>query len=435
MPRQPAPLSERRQDYRRREDRLAAARQKTLVASGRVTRSDTAYLLADVAPPNLAQSEPIQSEVEGESFSILVVEDNADLRQFIARALAKEYRVHAAADGVEGLEMARRVQPDLVLADVMMPHMDGHALCRALKGDAMLATVPVILLTARVGSDAAVEGLDAGADDYLAKPFDLRELQARIRAHLRAHALQRTLDERESRLLAIGGMTAAIAHDLKNPLTAISMLIEVASRRATSGGNSTEILSDLRMLARESERLRRMITELLDFARAGALELSRKPTAIREFLRAVMEQPERVLRASGINLVMDFDGVAGAEAPIDAERLHRVIENLVANAREAVSTPRRRENPCVWMRATVDDDQLLIRIADNGPGISEEMRVKLFQPFASANKAHGVGLGLVMARSLVRAHDGDVEVEPRAPEGGAAFLLRLPCTNSRVDIH
>lgn len=111
--------------------------------------------------------------------SVLIVEDNADVRAYIKRHLASRYRVAEAADGEEGLAQVRAQEPDLIISDVMMPKMDGFALCRALKADAALHHIPIILLTAKASEDSKLEGLETGADDYLNKPFNARELLVR----------------------------------------------------------------------------------------------------------------------------------------------------------------------------------------------------------------------------------------------------------------
>ncbi|MDN5932185.1 MAG: response regulator, partial [Pseudonocardia sp.] len=116
--------------------------------------------------------------------TVLVAEDNSDLRRFLAGLLSPHYRVLVAADGDSALATARSERPDLVLTDVMMPGLDGFALLTALRGDAPTATTPVIMLSARAGEDAAIEGLSAGADDYLVKPFSSGDLLARVRSNL-----------------------------------------------------------------------------------------------------------------------------------------------------------------------------------------------------------------------------------------------------------
>lgn len=110
---------------------------------------------------------------------VLIVEDHPDVASYIARSLAGAYRCHIAGNGDEGLEWARQLKPDLVVSDVMMPGMDGYALCQAIKSDEALRTIPVILLTARADEESKMEGLGAGADDYLYKPFSGSELRLR----------------------------------------------------------------------------------------------------------------------------------------------------------------------------------------------------------------------------------------------------------------
>jgi PAS domain S-box-containing protein len=115
---------------------------------------------------------------------ILVAEDNADMRDYITRLLSERFEVVTAHDGQEALDFARQLRPDLLLSDVMMPRLDGFSLLREFRADATLRSIPVILLSARAGEEARVDGLDAGADDYVTKPFHSRELLARVAATL-----------------------------------------------------------------------------------------------------------------------------------------------------------------------------------------------------------------------------------------------------------
>jgi PAS domain S-box-containing protein len=126
---------------------------------------------------------------------VLVVDDNADMRDYIRRILESDYRVVEAADGTQALAMLRSDPPDLVLTDVMMPNLDGFGLIAALRADEVAGHLPVIVLSARAGDEATVEGLDAGADDYLVKPFSPREMRARVRANLEFDRIRRTRDE------------------------------------------------------------------------------------------------------------------------------------------------------------------------------------------------------------------------------------------------
>jgi PAS domain S-box-containing protein len=146
---------------------------------------------------------------------ILLADDNADMRRYVGRLLGAQYEVEAVADGEKALNAVRTRAPDLVLADVMMPNLDGFGLLRELRADARLKTIPVILLSARAGEEARVGGMEAGADDYLVKPFSARELHARVEAHLKLHRVRsdadRALRESERRFREmIDALPAAI---------------------------------------------------------------------------------------------------------------------------------------------------------------------------------------------------------------------------------
>ena len=133
---------------------------------------------------------------------ILWADDNADMRDYVRRLLATQYDVEAVPDGEAALAAARAHLPDLVLSDVMMPRLDGFGLLAALRADPRTSTTPVILLSARAGEESRVEGLQAGADDYLIKPFSARELLARVGAHVEMNRLRREASRREQALLA-----------------------------------------------------------------------------------------------------------------------------------------------------------------------------------------------------------------------------------------
>jgi signal transduction histidine kinase/DNA-binding response OmpR family regulator len=135
---------------------------------------------------------PEAAPVRANRQRVLVVDDNADMRDYVRRLLLEQYDVDTAADGQQGLELARRDPPDLVLTDVMLPGLNGFELLAALRADEATSHLPVIMLSARAGEEATVEGLDAGADDYLAKPFAARELLARVRSNLELDRVRRT---------------------------------------------------------------------------------------------------------------------------------------------------------------------------------------------------------------------------------------------------
>jgi class 3 adenylate cyclase len=145
-----------------------------------------------ISPPTSMMNAPL----------VLVVDDNSDMRSYVEWILRKHYRIVTAKDGAEALQQAQRVRPDLILTDVMMPKMSGHDLLQAVRADKGLRSVPVIFLTARAGSEARIESLDAGADDYLSKPFDELELLARVGNLIRARAQERELAQLQKEKIA-----------------------------------------------------------------------------------------------------------------------------------------------------------------------------------------------------------------------------------------
>jgi PAS domain S-box-containing protein len=149
---------------------------------------------------------------------ILVADDNADMRQYVQHLLTPAYAVTAVADGAAALDAARREPPDLILADVMMPNLDGFGLLREVRSDPRLADVPVVLLSARAGEEATVEGLQAGADDYLIKPFSAQELRARVAAQIQrklAEDARRESEERFRSYFELGLIGMAITSPTK----------------------------------------------------------------------------------------------------------------------------------------------------------------------------------------------------------------------------
>ncbi len=155
---------------------------------------------AATLPKQASLARRLEPSTSGKRELIVLADDNADMRQYLTRLLSERYEVHAVADGRQALEATRQFRPALVLADVMMPQLDGFGLLRAIREDSALAATPVILVSARAGEESRVEGLEADADDYLIKPFVARELLARVAAHVKMANLRRETAEREERL-------------------------------------------------------------------------------------------------------------------------------------------------------------------------------------------------------------------------------------------
>ncbi|MBA2954814.1 SpoIIE family protein phosphatase [Nocardioides sp. MAH-18] len=200
------------------------------VAADGATRSMVAQALSWL--PDGSQPEPRAAARSGQP-TVLVVDDNADMRSYIADLLHPEYDVQVAADGIDALERMAERRPDLVLTDVMMPRLDGFGLLHKMQGDPALTSVPVIMLSARAGEEGTLEGLEAGANDYLVKPFSGRELLARVRVNLELDREQRVRQalERSEELLAQAQRLAQIGsweiHLDQDTITASPMFYEL----------------------------------------------------------------------------------------------------------------------------------------------------------------------------------------------------------------
>lgn len=400
--------------------------QKKEVQTVARTNSD-ATRFADVQTLDFEDTQDRILDQAGEDAPLLlVVEDNPDMRAFVSTSLAKRYRIATAENGQIGLETARKVRPDMIISDVQMPVMDGFEMVGELRKDKTFDKTPIIMLTAKTGAEAVVRGLSLGAVDYVNKPFTMVEIEARIAAQLRTRAVEKTLDERDSRLVAVGQMTGTIAHDMRGPLTAIFNRIELVRMVSDMTGNLESVDDDLVAIEDTVRRVNNMIQELLEFVRGNNVTLDLQPIKVNKFLHRLCEDMGSSLKNVDIAFTQERVGDLDTIIEMDRDRISRVLENLVNNSRDAVVGVDGKTDGTVWMRTEVTKNSLIIRVADNGPGIPDEAAKNLFQPFATAGKANGTGLGLSIVRNLIKAHDGTIEVDFHPPEGGAAFTMTLP---------
>jgi len=167
-----------------------------------VSEEDEDQIVLPPQPHPDQESTAIHSPADVTAPLILVADDNADMRQYVDRILRKRYRIALAKDGADAFEQAKRLYPELIVTDVMMPKMSGHDLLKAVRQVKGLRSVPVIFLTARAGTEARIESLHAGADDYLSKPFDEHELLARVENLIRSRAQERELAQLQKEKVA-----------------------------------------------------------------------------------------------------------------------------------------------------------------------------------------------------------------------------------------
>jgi signal transduction histidine kinase len=358
---------------------------------------------------------------------ILVVDDNVDLRDYLARTLARSWTVDTAVDGEAALAVVREHRPDVIVTDVMMPNLDGFGLIARLRADEATSDIPVIVLSARAGEESRIEGLHAGADDYLVKPFSARELVARVQvhltlAHLRSKLLERAVEARraaEDGARAKDEFLAMLGHELRGPMSPIVTAVQLMLRRDPSS-------RELRIVDRQLKQLVRLVDDLLDVSRItrGKIELRHERISIIDVIHRAIEatHPLYEQRRQPIDLDLPHDLVVRG----DPTRIEQVFSNLLTNAAK-YSDP----GSTVRLSAKSVGDCAEIRVRDQGIGIQADLLDRVFDPFVQQpqsldRSAGGLGLGLAIVKKLVTAHGGSVRVESPGAGMGSEFIVTLP---------
>ena len=367
--------------------------------------------------------------------AILIIDDNPDIRAYVASCLREHYALYVGRDGRDGLEKARRHRPSLIISDVMMPVMNGYELCRAVKSDETINHIPVILLTSKASVEDKITGLEAGADDYIAKPFSARELLARVHNLLRLREQQSALKKLNKELVRINDalreasemksqLLSIASHDMKNPLTAIREFANIIKEELDPESHLIELLD---LVYDSTNQMLRLITQLLDSAalESGKLELDLKPVSLGELAQTVVRRNERQAEKKGQRIVCTLASKHGLLVKADAERILEAMDNLISNA---IKYSPHGKNIHVMVSRV--DGEAHFSVRDEGPGLTDEDKRKLFGKFQklSAQPTGGessTGLGLSIVKQVVEMHEGRVWAESK-PGQGSIFTLALP---------
>ncbi len=370
---------------------------------------------------------------------ILVVDDNEDNVELLeAFLLPMGYEVIKAHDGREALEAAERDHPDLILLDVLMPEMGGLEVCRRLKGGENTRFIPIILVTALKDVNDRVEGIEAGADDFLSKPIDKHELKARIKSLLRIKEMHDQLEESRRNLETTNNelikldrlkndLTHLLVHDLKNPL--VNMMELVRQTMSYDAKNLTEKQVERLSLTRTScETLLNLITTLLDISKMeeGKMVLNKSSFNMKDAIYSNVREFKVIATELGIHLeALLPDNTLTVNA--DYELIQRVIYNLLSNA---IRHTRKGGRVNISARVNKDAKGLLTAVSDTGEGIPRQYWNTIFEKFAQVELSElGLktdhGLGLTFCKMAVEAHGGKIWVESKVGKG-SAFSFTLP---------
>jgi signal transduction histidine kinase len=419
-------------------ERVAAARRLPQASIGATPFVEEAgrWLLASTAS---------RASLAGPRARVLVADDNADMRDYLTRLLAPHYDVDTVADGGAALDHVLADTPDLVLADVMMPVLDGFGLVAGIRRDAAARAVPVILLSARAGEGSQIEGLEAGADQYLVKPFSARDLLARVASQLELGRLRRsaelTIAESERRLREADArkdeFLALLAHELRNPLAPIRTGLELIRLSGDAPDTVRRVRS---MIERQVALMVRLIDDLLDVSRitSGKIVLQRRPTALAELVQSAVEAQRAAIEAAHIALTIELPSHP-CVVDVDPARVVQIISNVLHNASKFTPAGGRISlGVAVEHRGPAGEPVAAIRVTDTGVGIPQALLGRIFELFtqgeAMSERAQGgLGIGLALAQRLAEMHGGDIVASSEGVGRGSEFVIRLPMSPAAAE--
>ncbi len=359
---------------------------------------------------------------------ILVVEDHEPLLAAIQHVLELEdYSVLTAGNGVEALQVMEETQPDLIVADIMMPQMDGYELYEAVRARPEWVPIPFIFLTARAEKEDMLKGKALGVEDYIIKPFDPQELVIAVQARLgRAQAIQKASEVSFEKLKQ--QIISTLSHELRTPLTYIQGYTALALEDASSPDDLQEFLVAIKGGA---DRLTRLIEDMLLLVQMDsgqAAEDFERLAVTRPDLGAIVESTVKryTRRASRQGLTLKVQTPSSLPQvrlcePFFVDALGRLLDNAIRFSRG--------EGKQVWVGVRVSGEWVEVAVQDEGVGIAADQIPHLFERFRQINREQmeqqGAGLGLAIAQEMIALQGGKITVDSKVGEG-STFTIRLP---------
>ncbi|HIK05363.1 MAG TPA: response regulator [Trichormus sp. M33_DOE_039] len=439
----------------------------------------------------IAQENSYKPNVNPPTEFILIVDDNTTNLSILKEALKTiGLRVRLAVDGESAIKQAKQELPMLILLDVEMPGINGFETCTLLKADPLTQDIPIIFMTALSDTANKVKGLSLGAVDYITKPFEKEEVLARVNVQLKVRELNKSLAEKNTRLLELtedleqkvaertaalqkaqiqlvqqeklsmlGQLVAGVAHEINNPIGCITSNIAPAQEYVKSLSTALKlyqkycpevpeiqqeleeidiefVLEDLPKLLDSmqlsTQRIKDISISLRNFSRLDTdtkvlanlhLGLDSTLVILRHRLKAISNRPE-------IKIIQEYSKLP--EVKCSPGQINQVFMNLIANSIDALEEKfeilGNQFQPIIKIiTEQPDKKRIVIRIIDNGKGMSEEIKQQIFQPlFTTKPVSKGTGLGLSIAQQIiVDKHGGQLSFNS-VPKQGTEFIIELP---------
>ena len=373
-------------------------------------------------------SEVLAGEQEQKDSTILIVDDVSDNVHELVNALSGEFRIRVATSGKDALAIVEGGNPpDLILLDILMPEMDGHETLRRIKMTEAGERIPVIFVTVVDKTVDKLRGFSLGAADYVTKPYDIDEIRARIKTHLRISHLQSAYEKAYNSLRELEEMrdnlVHMIVHDMRSLLMAICASLEMVllEQEPSLSTNQQQMLKTACSAGRE---LQTMITSLLDVSQieAGNMPLACQSCCLEDIVEEVVEKVTPLARERTIYIAPSSEKIP---ARCDPDVTGRIITNLLINAIKFSPNPSR-----ITIVISRQKQWARVDVVDQGPGIPLDFQKKIFDKFAriewqAKGKKFSCGLGLTFCKMAAEAQDGYIRLKSREGKG-SIFSLYLP---------
>ncbi|NDJ54305.1 MAG: hybrid sensor histidine kinase/response regulator [Chloroflexi bacterium] len=364
---------------------------------------------------------------------IVVVDDTPENISLLVDVLsAKGYNIRPYQNGADAIEAINEHKPDIILLDIMMPGMDGYEVCERLKANEATQDIPVIFISALAQTAEKVKGFAVGGVDYITKPFQFREVLARVETHLALRDLKQQVeaanaqlaekvDQLEARNAELDAYSYTVAHDLKTPLSVLTGYVELLRNEVEIG---TELdgshIGYLDFISRNTVKMTNIIDALLLLAGVRNKTVEPDLVDMKKVIDEVLMRINEIAQSANAEIIVadDWPHSLGYGPWIE-----EVWINYVTNALKYGGTP-----PVVelgWTEQT--DGMFCFWVKDNGAGLTEKQQQQVFVDFQRLHKqrAEGHGLGLSIVRRIVEKLNGQVGIES-APGEGSRFTFTLP---------